>query len=69
MMAVIPLLLWVVSQPLVGTLILALIVGGIVGVRRAIGLSRCLAECRQFTVALGRNHQITVSQRCACETN
>ncbi|WP_137285969.1 hypothetical protein [Halorussus salinisoli] len=58
----IPLLLWFVSQPLVGTVALASIAGLFVGGRRVYRLTRCFYDCQGFTFDLGGTAQITVTQ-------
>lgn len=65
-MAALPLLLWAVSQPLVGAATLAVGAGLFVGTRRAYRQARCVQECRVCTVDRGRRVQITVTRRCVC---
>lgn len=69
MVAAIPLLLWVVSQPLVGSVTLAAVVGLLVGGRRAYRLTRCFYDCQGFTFDLGGKAQITVTQIPIDEAN
>lgn len=66
MLAAIPLLLWVVSYPLVGSAVLAAVVGLFIVARRASELVRCFYECQRFTFDLGRTVQITVT-RCTVD--
>lgn len=61
MMAAIPLLLWVVSRPLAGTVVLASAGGLLVGARRASRLVRCFHRCRGFAFDLGERVRITVA--------
>ncbi|WP_227373662.1 hypothetical protein [Haladaptatus halobius] len=69
LMAAIPLLLWIVSQPLAGTVTLAGIAGLLVGGRRVYRLIRCFYDCQRFTFNLGGKAQITVAQIHADESN
>lgn len=55
--------LWIVSQPLTGTVVLAAIGGLFLGVRRARGLVRCFDECGGFSFDLGENVRITIAQK------
>lgn len=67
--AAIPLLLWVVSRPLAGTVTLGAVAGLIVGGRRAYGLTRCFYDCQGFTFDLVGKAQITVARIPADEPN
>ncbi|WP_458208000.1 hypothetical protein [Haladaptatus sp. NG-SE-30] len=62
LVAAIPILLWVVSQPLTGIVALASIAGLLTGGRRAYRLTRCFYDCQGFTFSVGGKAQITVSQ-------
>lgn len=62
LVAAVPLLLWVISQPLAGTVTLGTIAGLFVGGRRAYKLTRCFYDCQGFTFDLGGKVQITVAQ-------
>lgn len=66
MMAAIPLLLWVVSRPVVGALSLAVGAGVVVGARRAYRLARSVRACRTVTADLGRRVHVTVTRECVC---
>lgn len=60
--AAIPILLWVVSEPLTGAAVLAAVVGLSIGARRAHRLVRCFHDCRALTFDLGGEVRITVAQ-------
>jgi len=62
MIAVIFLLIWGVSQPRAGVVVLAAIVGLFIGGRRAYRLTRHFYDCREFTFELGGKIKITVTQ-------
>jgi hypothetical protein len=62
MMTVIPLLLWVLSQPLDGMVALAAIGGLFVGGRRVYRLIHCFSDYQEFAFNLGGKVQITVTQ-------
>jgi hypothetical protein len=61
MVAVIPLLVWGVSQPRAGVVVLAAIFGLYIGGRRAYRLTRCFYACQEFTFELGGKIKITVT--------
>lgn len=61
-LASIPLLLWIVSQPLAGSVALAAAVGLAVGARRAYELLRCFYDCQAMVFDLGGRARITVTQ-------
>lgn len=54
--------LWVVSHPLAGAVVLATVVGSVVGARRASELARCFHDCGGFSFDLGGRLRITVTQ-------
>lgn len=54
------LVLWAVSNPLVGTVVIITLAGASLVAPRAIGLVRCLSRCREITVQLGRRFRITI---------
>lgn len=62
LVAAVPLLLWVVSYPRVGTVTLAGIASLFVGGRRIHRLLRCLDDCRGITFDLLGRARITVVQ-------
>jgi hypothetical protein len=62
MMTVIPLLLWVLSQPLDGMVTLAAIGGLFVGGQRAYRLIHRFSDYQEFAFNLGGKVQITVTQ-------
>lgn len=67
MLALVPLLLWTVSDPLAGGLTMAALVGLALAGRRAIRLARCLSECESLTLDIGRQVHITVGEPCVCD--
>jgi len=69
LVAVIPLLLWVVSQPVAGIVTLGGIAGLFIGGRRAYRLIRCFYNCQEFTFDLLGRARITVAQIPATEAN
>lgn len=58
----IPLLLWVVMNPLAGSVMLAAVASLYVGGRRAARLIRCFYDCKGFTFDLLGRARITVTQ-------
>jgi hypothetical protein len=60
--AALPLLVWFVSQPRAGTVVVVAIGGLFVGGRRVFRLSRCFFRCQRFTFNLGGKVKITVTQ-------
>lgn len=66
-MVAVPLALWFVSQPVVGTVALAGVVGLFVGTRRAYGLVRCLSDCGGFAFDLGGAVRVTIARTSAGE--
>lgn len=69
LVAVIPLLLWVVSYPRTGTVTLAGIAGLLIGGQRAYRLIRCFYDCQGFTFDLLGRARITVTQIPTTEAN
>ena len=69
LVAAIPVLLWIVSRPLAGTVILASIAVLFVGGRRVYRLIRCFYDCQGFTFDLVGKAQITVTQIPTDEAN
>ena len=69
MVAAIPLLLFVVSQPLVGSAGLATSIGLAVGARRARKLRRCFYDCQAFAFDVGGRARITVTRVPANDAN
>lgn len=67
LVAVVLLLLWVVSYPRAGAVILAGIAGLFIGGRRAYRLIRCCYNCEEFSFDLFGRARITVSQTSANE--
>ncbi|MFC4450136.1 hypothetical protein [Halorussus aquaticus] len=60
--AAIPAALWFVSQPLTGTVLLAVVAGLVVAARRAYELVRCFYDCPGMAFDLGGKARITVTQ-------
>jgi len=58
--ALVPLALWIVSQPARGVVAIAVLAGAYVGLRRTATLVRCLYDCGGFALALGDSLQICV---------
>lgn len=56
------LLLWTISQPLVGSVALTALAGLSVGARRAAGLLSCFYNCDALTLRPVGNVRITISQ-------
>lgn len=69
LMAAIPLLLWIVSQPVAGTVTLAGIASLFIGGRRANRLVRCFYDCQRLTFDLLGRAQITITQIPTEKTN
>lgn len=67
-LALVPLGLWVVNQPLAATVVLAVVVGLFIGVQRVNRLARCFHDCQGLTLDLGGLARITVSQVPAEDT-
>ena len=67
MVAALPVLLWVASEPLVGTAAIATAGGLFVGGRRAHALVRCFDDCEEFAFDLGGRARVTVRQLPADE--
>lgn len=61
-LALVPLGLWVVSQPLAAAIVLAAVTGLLLGVRRVNRLVRCFQVCQGLTWDLGGLARITVTQ-------
>lgn len=66
-LAAFPLLLWIASRPLAGTIVLVTIAGLLVGTRRAARLVRCLHDCGGFVLDLGAGVRICVTRTRADE--
>lgn len=62
MVLAVPLLLWVISQPLAGAVVLSSGIGLLVGVRRASRLIRCFSDCDGFAFDLGGRIRISIRQ-------
>lgn len=60
--AAVPPMLWVVSHPAAGVVVLTVVVVLIVGARRAVRVARCFYDCRGFTFDLGGRVRITVTR-------
>jgi hypothetical protein len=60
--ASIPLVLWMVSQPAAGAVLLAVVAGLAAGTRRGLWLVHCLAECGGFSFDIGEQVRITVTR-------
>lgn len=69
MAAAIPLLFWVVSQPLAGTVVLAAIVGLFISARRGLRLARCFYDCGGFAFNLGGKVQVCIIQPSVNDSN
>lgn len=69
MMAALPLVLWVVSRPLAGAVVLSTMVGLFIATRYAYRLVRCFYECQEFVFDLTENVRITVAQVPANDPN
>jgi hypothetical protein len=54
--------LWVLSDPVAGLLVLASLAGLVVGLRRAAVLVRCLRTCGGFTVEVPGGIQVCISR-------
>lgn len=63
----VPVLLWVASEPLVGTLAVATAAVAVAVGRRVHRLVRCLRDCGGFVVDLGRTTRICVTSQRATE--
>lgn len=61
LMAVLPLLLWIVSQPVAGTVTVAGIASLLIAGKRAYRLNRCFYHCQKFTFNLFGKARITVT--------
>ena len=61
-LAAVPLLLWLVSQPLTGAVAVVTTAGAVIGVRRTAGLLRCFRECGGFAFDVGGSVRVCVSQ-------
>jgi hypothetical protein len=66
MVATVFLLVWAVSYPVLGALALVALVGLVAVRRRVRWLARCVAECRQLTIPLGRHGHITIGRARCC---
>ena len=62
LIAAVPLLLWVISNPLAGTITLVGVTALVIGGRHAYKLRRCFYHCQELTFRLGETAQITVTQ-------
>ena len=60
--AVVPLLLWAISNPLAGTVTVVGVTALVIGGRHAYKLRRCFYHCQKLTFQLGETAQITVTQ-------
>lgn len=60
--AAIPMLLWIISQPVTGILTLAAVAGMGIGARRGYGLVRCFYDCQAMVFDLGGTVRITIRQ-------
>jgi hypothetical protein len=69
MIAVIPLLLWVVSQPLAGIVVLAAIGGLFISARRGLRLAHCFYDCGGFAFDLGGKVQVCIIKPSANDLN
>ena len=61
MIVAVPFILWVVSQPLVGTAVLAGIVSLAIGLRRGYRLAHCFSHCERIVIDLGEAARITIT--------
>lgn len=64
-----PLLLWIVSQPLAGSVVLVTIVVSAISARRAAKLARCFHDCGGFAFDLGGRVRISITRSqldCVC---
>ena len=64
-----PVLLWIVSQPMAGTVVLVTVIGSAIGVRRAARLARCFYDCGGFVFDLGGRIRISITRPepdCVC---
>ena len=69
LMALLPLLVWVVSRPVAGTVTSVSVASLYVGGRRLYRLIRCFCDCRAFSFDLGGRARITVAQIPADESS
>lgn len=60
--AAIPVLLWTVSQPVTGSIALALVVVGYIGARRVTELLQCFSDCGGFAFNLGGKIEVCITQ-------
>jgi len=67
LVAAIPVLLWVASNPLAGGIGLAAVLVLRAGARRGADLVRCLRDCGGFAIDLGENVRISVTRPPANE--
>lgn len=64
-----PVLLWIVSQPLVGGVVLVTVVGSAIGVRRAARLARCFYDCGGVAFDLAGRVRVSLTRPepdCVC---
>jgi hypothetical protein len=66
MVAAVFVLVWAVSHPALGALVLVALVGVAASRRRLRWLARCVSECRQLTIPLGRHGHITIGRARCC---
>jgi len=66
MVAAVALLIWAASYPTPGALALVVLVGLAAIRRRLRWLARCVAECQQLTIPLGRHGHITIGRARCC---
>jgi hypothetical protein len=69
MVIAIPFVIWIVSQPLTGIVVLTAIVALFTGTRRAYRLARCFYDCEAFAFDVGGKARITVTQLSAEDAN
>jgi hypothetical protein len=62
MLAAVPLLLWLVSQPVTGAVAVVTTAGIVIGARRTAGLVRCFRECGGLAFDLCGSVRICVTQ-------
>lgn len=67
MIAAVPALLWVASQPSTRLVAVAAVVGLALVARHLLRLVRCFDDCRGFAFDLGQRIRITITQPAACE--
>lgn len=62
LMALLPLLVWVVSRPVAGTVTIVSVASLFIGGRRLYRLIRCFYDCEAFSFELRGRARITIAQ-------